>query len=74
VDGYYGQGMTEQPEHVTGEPAPDRVQQRANDLNPEELAVGSDDPRAQAEAILEDSDARTEHPEQTKRASSQTPD
>ena len=66
--------MTEQPEPVTGEPDPDRVQQRANDLNPEELAVGSDDPQAQAEAILEDSDARTENPEQTKRASSQTPD
>jgi hypothetical protein len=66
--------MTEQPGPVTGEPDPDRVQQRANDLNPEELAVGSDDPQAQAEAILEDSDARTENPEQTKRASSQTPD
>ena len=66
--------MTEQPEPVTDEPDPDRVQQRANDLNPEELAVGSDDPQAQAEAILHDSDARTEHPEQTRRASSQTPD
>jgi hypothetical protein len=43
-------------------------------LNPEEMAVGSDDPQAQAEAILADSDARTEHPEHTKRASHQTPD
>jgi len=60
--------MTEQ------QPDPDRVRQRAQDLNPEELAVGSDDPLAQAEAILADSDARTEHPEETKRASHQTPD
>jgi thiamine transport system ATP-binding protein len=37
----------------------DRVQSRA-DLLPEEERAGSDDPEAQAEAILEDSDARTE--------------
>lgn len=36
----------------------DRVDQRAADLLPEELAAGSDDPRAQAEAILGDSDVR----------------
>jgi hypothetical protein len=36
----------------------DRVEQRAADLLPEELAAGSADPRAQAEAILEDSDER----------------
>jgi hypothetical protein len=61
--------MTEHAE----EPDPERVRQRARELNPEELAVGSDDPQAQAEAILADSDARTEHPEATKRASHQTP-
>ena len=35
----------------------DRVDQRAA-LLPEEIAAGSDDPRAQAEAILGDSDVR----------------
>jgi hypothetical protein len=35
----------------------DRVDQRAA-LLPEELAAGSDDPRAQAEAVLGDSDVR----------------
>jgi hypothetical protein len=35
-----------------------RVQRRAADLLPEERAVGSDDPQAQAEAILADSDRR----------------
>jgi len=36
-----------------------RVQGRADALLPEEQAVGSDDPEAQAETILADSDART---------------
>ena len=58
---------------MTEQPDPERVRQRAQELNPEELAVGSDDPEAQAEAILADSDERTEHPEETKRASHQTP-
>lgn len=35
----------------------ERVETRA-DLNPEEEVVGSDDPEAQARAILEDSEAR----------------
>lgn len=35
-----------------------RVQRRAADLLPEERAVGSDDPQAQAAAILADSDRR----------------
>lgn len=35
-----------------------RVAQRAAELLPEEIAAGSDDPYAQAEAILRDSDAR----------------
>ncbi|MCA2216809.1 hypothetical protein [Jidongwangia harbinensis] len=36
----------------------DRVGQRAADLLPEERVTGSEDPKAQAEAILADSDAR----------------
>ena len=45
-----------------------------SDLLPEEAAVGSDDPEAQAEAILEESDERTDDPEGTRRESAQTPD
>jgi hypothetical protein len=41
----------------------DRIEQRAAELLPEERAVGSADPRAQAEAILADSDRREEDPE-----------
>jgi hypothetical protein len=56
------------------EPVEDaRVESRA-DLLPEELAAGSDDPGEQARAILEESDERTEHPEETRRESTQTPD
>lgn len=51
----------------------ERVAARA-DLLPEEESVGSDDPQAQAETILADSDERTAHPEQTRRESPQTPD
>jgi hypothetical protein len=40
----------------------DRVDQRAADLLPEELAAGSADPEAQAAAILEDSDERAAGP------------
>jgi hypothetical protein len=50
-----------------------RVESRA-DLLPEEVAAGSDDPGEQARAILEESDERTEHPEETRRESTQTPD
>ncbi len=32
-------------------------------LLPEELVVGSDDPQGQAEAILAESEERTEHPD-----------
>lgn len=49
----------------------DRVEERAV-LLPEELAAGSDDPEAQAVAILAESDERVEHPEQTGAASTQT--
>ncbi|MEU7819250.1 hypothetical protein [Catellatospora sp. NPDC049111] len=37
----------------------ERTTSRAERLLPEELAVGSDDPQAQAEAILAESDIRT---------------
>ena len=49
------------------------IAQRA-ELLPEEQVAGSDDPEAQAEAILEESDERTERPEKTRRESTQTPD
>jgi hypothetical protein len=48
-------------------PDDDRVETRA-ELLPEEEAAGSDDPRAQAEAILEESDERTQNPEGTQTA------
>jgi hypothetical protein len=37
----------------------DRIASRAANLLPEEDAAGSDDPRAQAEAILAESDERS---------------
>jgi hypothetical protein len=43
----------------------DRVNRRAADLLPEERAAGSDDPQAQAAAILRDSDERTAFRETT---------
>ena len=39
----------------------DRIESRA-ELLPEEERAGSDDPEAQAAAILEESDDRTDHP------------
>jgi hypothetical protein len=42
---------------------PDRVEERAEQLLPEEQAAGSDDPHAQAEAILAESDVREADPE-----------
>jgi hypothetical protein len=48
-----------------------RVESRAH-LTPEERRAGSDDPEAQAEEILADSDGRIEHPESDARTSSQT--
>lgn len=58
---------------MTEHPDQSRVDSRA-ELNPEELAAGSDDARRQAEIILEDSDARTEFPQETRHESSQSPD
>lgn len=49
-----------------------RIERRA-DLLPEEQTAGSDDAEAQAEAILEESDERTDHPEETRHESHQTP-
>ncbi len=45
----------------TAEPDPEAINHRA-ELLPEEQAVGSADPEAQAAAILEDSRERTEVP------------
>jgi hypothetical protein len=50
-----------------------RIARRA-ELLPEEEAAGSDAPEDQAKAILEESDERTEHPEETRHESTQTPD
>jgi hypothetical protein len=49
----------------------ERVIHRA-ELLPEELDAGSEAPRAQAAVILEESDERTAHPEQTRAGSTQT--
>ena len=65
----YDHGMSLNPQDA----AEDRVETRA-ELLPEERAAGSDDPEAQAEAILDESDERTEHPERTRHESTQTPD
>ncbi len=51
--------------------AADRVEKRA-ELWPEEAVAGSEDPQAQAEAILEESDQRTEDPAGTRHESTQT--
>jgi hypothetical protein len=48
----------------------DRTGERAAELLPEEIAAGSDDPRAQAEAILADSDRREDDPEPVEERSS----
>ena len=57
---------------IMSEADAERISERA-DLLPEELAAGSDNPEAQAEAILAESDRRTDQPEQTQDESSQTP-
>jgi hypothetical protein len=48
-----------------------RIASRA-ELLPEERAVGSDVPDQQAAEILQESDDRTEHPEETGDSSTQT--
>lgn len=52
----------------------ERVEQRASELLPEEASAGSDAPLEQAEAILAESDERTEDPEGTRREYTQTMD
>lgn len=60
--------------NIMTEPADEeRIRHRAK-LTPEEQEAGSDDPEAQAAAILRESDERVEDPEGTRRASTQTPD
>ncbi|GAA3558928.1 hypothetical protein GCM10022197_12850 [Microlunatus spumicola] len=59
------------PDHTTEHDS--RVDERAL-LLPEERAAGSDDPEAQAAAILADSDLREDHPERTQQDSPQSPD
>ena len=54
-------------------PDDEHVEQRAV-LLPEEQAVGSADPQAQARAILEESEERTTDPDGTRGESVQTPD
>ena len=49
-----------------------RIATRAEELWPEEESAGSDDPEAQAEAILEESDERVDDPEGTAAESPQT--
>ncbi|MGH9060342.1 MAG: hypothetical protein ACRDZY_12630 [Acidimicrobiales bacterium] len=39
----------------------ERREQRASELTPEERAAGSDDPEAQAGAVLAESDEREKH-------------
>lgn len=56
---------------MTSDPDHDRIEERAH-LLPEERAAGSDDPEAQAAAILAESDERVADPEGTRAESSQT--
>jgi hypothetical protein len=58
---------------MTESPEDDRVETRA-ELLPEEEVAGSEAPLEQAEAILEESDERTDDPEGTRHESTQTPD
>ncbi len=57
--------MSQTPEH-------EHVETRS-ELLPEEQVAGSDDPEAQAEAILADSEERTDDPGGTRDESVQTP-
>jgi hypothetical protein len=54
------------------DPDAERIHRRA-ELLPEEEAAGSEDPEGQAEAILEESDQRTDDPSGTRAESTQTP-
>lgn len=50
-------------EAVPAEDVPTHTVATRADLLPEEITVGSDDPQAQAEAILQESEARVEDPD-----------
>ena len=54
-------------------PEDDKRIESRSELLPEEVRAGSDDPEAQAEAILKESDERVDDPEGTRRDSTQTP-
>ncbi len=56
---------------MSDSPREDHVASRA-ELLPEEQEAGSEDAEGQAEAILEDSERRTQDPSGTRNASSQT--
>lgn len=52
------------PDEQTADQQPGEQQRRERaQLLPEEQVVGSDDPQAQAEVILQESRERTEHPD-----------
>jgi hypothetical protein len=57
---------------MTDEAREDELIAERSHLLPEEEAAGSDDPIAQAEAILAESEERTEDPEGTQEESPQT--
>lgn len=67
------QGSDETTADGTGANADARIGERAL-LLPEERAAGSDDPEAQAAAILADSDRREDEPARTQQESPQSPD
>ena len=54
---------TSAPDSAPDAEAEERHVESRAELLPEELAAGSDDPQAQAEAILAESLERTEHPD-----------
>jgi hypothetical protein len=70
--------MSEHPDEQSHQQSPeqsdqqDRVDSRA-ELLPEERAAGSENPHEQAEAILAESDERTEDPVGTQQESVQSP-
>jgi hypothetical protein len=63
--------MSETPEDIRPE---ERDVDTRSELLPEEAAPGTDAPREQAEAVLEESLERTVDPEGTQLGSTQTPD
>jgi hypothetical protein len=52
--------VPDEPDAVSGQPDAARVRSRADALLPEEKEAGSENPYAQAEEILAESDERTE--------------